>query len=160
MFNIFCELKSSLVCSKSVLLLTIRIACLCFCPSQIQTDKDLNILLYLLRLLECHFEHSKMKSFHQAILRIQRFNLFFLHCSFFAIKITLKFFICVIYKLSFQIQMFRISETSETSEKKAQKWLLKLNKKGYVLKSVINSLLSKKVCSRSSFCNKELIYRH
>ena len=28
MFNIFCELKSSLVCSKRVLLLTIRIECL------------------------------------------------------------------------------------------------------------------------------------
>ena len=31
-----------------------------------------------------------------------------------------------------------------TSEKKAQKWLLKLNKKGYILKYVMNNLLAKK----------------
>ena len=41
-----------------------------------------------------------------------------------------------------------------------QKWLLKLSKKGYVLKYVMNNLLVKKTCLVGSFCNKELIYRH
>ena len=55
--------------------------------SQAQTDKALNILFYLLSLLECIFKHQKMWGFHQMILRIRTFHLFSFHCSFFPDKL-------------------------------------------------------------------------
>ena len=61
--------------------------------------------------------------------------------------------------LNSYVQNF-FSYATVTSEKKAQKWYLKLSKKGYALKYVMNNILAKRTCSVNSFCSKELIYRH
>ena len=47
--------------------------------------------------------------------------------------------------------MTKAAYATVTSEKNAQKWFLKLSKKDYDLKYVMNNLLAKKTCSVSSF---------
>ena len=74
---------------------------------------------------------------------------FFFHTNYIIFLLCVHF---LTFFLNSHVQNF-FSYATVMSEEKAQKWLLKLSKKGDILKYVMNNLLTKKTCSVSSFFN-------